>query len=163
MVSELKKIISFVFNRSGKTELSFSDLYLSLSFELRWFNPNDAKNFIKIAINKNLLNKKGDLFSPSFDFVKIPIQKDFSPSKEFNFYDENFIENEILNISDKLINKIVEKTGIKISDILKEIKVYEKKFNVTNDIATLLIAKKFDITLNEYYEEIEKNIIKNED
>ena len=46
MPSELEIVITFVYNRSGKSELSFSDLYLTLSMELNWFTPDDAKEFI---------------------------------------------------------------------------------------------------------------------
>ena len=48
MDSEKEIIISFLFKRSGKESLKFSDLYLALSMELNWFTPDDAKSFISL-------------------------------------------------------------------------------------------------------------------
>ena len=45
MNKEHKIIISFVFNRSGKREMSFSEFYLTLSLDLKWFTPDNAKSF----------------------------------------------------------------------------------------------------------------------
>jgi len=71
MTSDAEIIITFLYKRSGKDELSFSDLYLNLSMELNWFTPDDAKAFVNTAIKQELLIKKGDLIKPNFDYNKI--------------------------------------------------------------------------------------------
>jgi hypothetical protein len=81
MDSEKEIIISFLFKRSGKEELKFSELYLSLSMELNWFTPDDAKSFISLALEENLLTKKGDSIKPNFDYEKTTIPIGFTPSK----------------------------------------------------------------------------------
>ena len=81
MSSDADIIIAFLFKRSGKEELSFSDLYLNLSMELNWFTPDDAKNFVNTSIKQKLLLKKGDLIKPNFDFNKIVVPVGFKPSK----------------------------------------------------------------------------------
>ena len=55
MNSEWEIIIAFLFKRSGREELSFSDLYLTLSIDLNWFTPEDAKAFVNMAIKQKLL------------------------------------------------------------------------------------------------------------
>ena len=49
MDSELKIILGFLYNRCGKEVLSPSELYLPLSIELKWFNPNQAKDIINLV------------------------------------------------------------------------------------------------------------------
>ena len=71
MASEKEIIITFLYNRSGKSKLSYNELYLTLSIELNWFTPDDAKLFINQSISENLLKKEKEELSPNFDFHKI--------------------------------------------------------------------------------------------
>jgi len=79
MGSDANIIIAFLYKRSGKEELSFSELYLILSMELNWFTPDDAKTFVNMAIKQKLLIKKGELIKPNFDFRKIVVPVGFVP------------------------------------------------------------------------------------
>lgn len=160
MFSEIKTIITIIFKRKGKPEMSYSELYLSLSFELRWFKPHDAKKIINSAISQNLLIKKGSMFSPSFDIDQITIPTGFTPSKNYSYNDKNIVENSKINISDKIINKIAENTGRDLSDIINQIKIFEREMNISFDIASLLFAKKLDLSIDEYFEDIEKQLNK---
>ena len=58
MNSEEETIIAFVFNRSGQKEIDYSKFYLTLSLNLNWFTPEDAKSFVNQAIKHELLIKK---------------------------------------------------------------------------------------------------------
>ena len=79
MVSEEEIIIAFLFKRSGKETLTPPELYLPLSMDLKWFTPQQAKDFIKLAEKKKLLNKKNNLIKPNFDYKKINIPLSFQP------------------------------------------------------------------------------------
>ena len=81
MASEYEIIIAFIFKRSGKEKMNFSELYLDLSMNLNWFSPEDAKKFLNDAIKKKLSIKEDDQISLSFDINKITIPMGFSPSK----------------------------------------------------------------------------------
>jgi len=83
MDSEIKIIIAFLFNRSGKKEMSFSEIYLSLSMDLNWFTPDDAKKFLNYAIKNKFLIKKGSLIEPAIEISKITIPVGFSPTKKY--------------------------------------------------------------------------------
>ena len=52
MASEVKIIIAFLFHRSGKTELTSSEIYLTLSMDLNWFSLSKAKDFVNFALNE---------------------------------------------------------------------------------------------------------------
>ena len=88
MDSEVKIIIAFLFKRSGKEELSLSELYLPLSMGFQWFTPKQAKDFVNHAVQQKLLSKKGDVLKPNFEYKKIVVPLGFRPSKEsFNSKD----------------------------------------------------------------------------
>ena len=82
MDPEAKIIIAFLFNRSGKTELKDSEFYLPLSMELGWLSVKESQEFIKYAIERELLIKKDDLLRPNFPFEKIIIPLGFATSKK---------------------------------------------------------------------------------
>ena len=81
MFSDAETIIAFIFRRIGKTEIEYSELYLTLSMDLNWFTPDNAKTFINKAIEKKLLEKKDGIIMPCFDIKKINVQLGFYPSK----------------------------------------------------------------------------------
>ena len=64
MDAEAKIIIAFLYNRSGKTALKESELYLPLAMELGWFTTKEAHEFVTDAINQELLVKKEGLLHP---------------------------------------------------------------------------------------------------
>ena len=68
MNNEAQKVIAFVFKRSGKKQISYSDFYLTLSMELNWFTPDDAKKFLDFAIDNKFLIREKDMVQPNFDF-----------------------------------------------------------------------------------------------
>ena len=90
MTSDAEIVIAFLYKRSGKEELSFSELYLNLSMELNWFTPDEAKDFVNLTIKQGLLIKKGEIIKPNFDFNKIVVPVGFTPSK--NIFEKKEVE-----------------------------------------------------------------------
>ena len=161
MDSEVKIIISFIFNRSGKKKMSFSEIYLNLSMDLNWFTPDNAKKFLNYAIKNKFLNKKGNLLEPTFDLNKIIIPIGFSPSKKIHFEEDNkyFIKHD--DLLKEIIIRIVEKTNLLYEEITEKIKLTSREKNLTEEVAALLFAKVYKIDFEELFEEIENKIILN--
>jgi hypothetical protein len=161
MVSENEIIIAFLFKRSGKEKISFSELYLGLSMDLNWFSPEDAKKFLNDAIKKKLLVKENDQISLSFDINKITIPLGFSPSKSVFSEKKNKEVVEELNILDQIVKRIHEKTNLKEAQIFDKINESSKEKNLLEEIAALLVGKEFEIEINDFLKEIEDKIINN--
>ena len=153
MSSEAEIIIAFIFKRSGKVELSFSEMYLTLSMNLKWFTPDNAKKFINNALKQQLLFKKAEVLRPGFEINKINVPFGFNPAGK-NLYKEEKKPTEI-NIFDEMVEKISRKNRIKKEDIYEKIKKIEQEKNINSDIATLLVFKEFGINLEKFYEKIE--------
>jgi len=157
MPSESEIIIAFLFNRSGKTMMGSSDLYLALSMDLNWFTPNDAKDFVNYAVKNKLLKKDGKLLRPAFDYTKIVVPVGFYPSKKV--LDEKVEIKEIQegSLLDKIIKKIVEETDLSGNQVLEKINRTSEEKNITSEVAALLIGKELDVNLDEVVEKIENS------
>jgi hypothetical protein len=161
MSSETEIILTFIFKRGGKSNLSFSDLYLALSMDLNWFTPEDAKAFVNKAIDNKLLKKEGSMIQPLFDYNNINIPVGFTPSK--HVFEEKVIEKserEIETLLDKIIRHLIEQTQLSSQQIKEKIINISKTKKVTLEVAAALLAKKYDILLEAFYGEIENNIFR---
>ncbi len=158
MTSELETILAFLFKRSGKEELTPSDLYLPLSMDLQWFSPNQAKTFVNMALQQKLLIKKEGKLSPSFDYEKIVVPVGFRPSKKP--IEEKEIKEEKLDVVKTIMALIVEKTGQDEQSVIKKIKDIEKGKNVSLEVAALLVSKEYDVNVDDCFDEIEENLFR---
>jgi hypothetical protein len=158
MVSENEIIISFLFKRSGKEKMSFSELYLNLSMDMKWFSPEDAKKFLNDAIKKKLLIEEGEQISTSFDVNKINIPIGFSPSiKVFN--KKNKESEEERNILKQIVKRIHEKTNLNEKQIIDKINYISKEKNLIEEIAALLVGKEYEVEIDDFLKELEKKIL----
>jgi len=77
-----KEVIAFLYNRSGKEEMSAQELRLAMSMDLRWFSPKEAEEIVDTFQNKRLLVRKGGgSLRPAFNYRKLTLERDFRPSK----------------------------------------------------------------------------------
>lgn len=160
MVSEAKIIIAFLFKRSGKSKLSFSDLYLTLSMDLNWFTPEDAKDFVNSALKQKLLTKKGELIKVNFDYDKIVVPVGFYPAKMVFEEKEGERREEERDVVKAIVGRIVEKTGLEAQNVIEKIKDIEKEKNITLEVAALLVGKEYDASVEDCFEDVEDKIFR---
>jgi len=158
MDSEAKIMIAFLFNRSGKNELKDSEIYLPLSMELGWLSAKESQEFIKYAIKQELLIKKDDLLRPNFPFEKIIIPLGFSPSKKL-FSEKSGADKEG-NIIDEIAIQISKQTNYDQKEIFEEIRQMEKEKNLFSEVAALCVARKYGVDITDWYDSVEKRLIK---
>lgn len=159
MPSETEIIITFLFNRSGKSKLRFSDLYLTLSMDLNWFTPEDAKDFVNLALKQKLLTKKGESIQPCFEYDKIVVPVGFTPSKRvFEVKKVEKHDEKVETVLNKIVKRLVEKTELNSRQVTEKINTMAKEKNITTVVAALLIGKEYDVSLEDFFEEIEENI-----
>lgn len=159
MPSETEIILTFIFKRSGKPKLSFSEGYLALSMDLNWFTPENAKAFVNKAINNKLLIKKGEEILPNFDYEKIIVPVGFTPSKQV--FEDKVIENpekKEEKLLEKIVKHLINKTELDSQQIREKIIEISKTNNITVEVAAALLAKKYNVAFEDFNEEIENNI-----
>lgn len=155
MPSEPEIIIAFLFNRSGKTMMANSEFYLALSMDLKWFAPSDAKTFVGYAVKNKLLKKDGELLQPTFDYTKIVVPIGFYPSKKVLDEKVEIRETQEESILDKIVKKLVKEADLTDDQIFEKIKTTSEEKNITLEVAALLVGRKLDVKLDEFYEEID--------
>jgi len=159
MPSETEIILTFIFKRSGKTEISFTEFYLSLSMDLNWFTPKQAKEFINMAIKDKMLSKKDEKIKPNFDIRTVSVPVGFYPSKKALKEEEKegeiVIEEDVLK---KIIKRISEKTKLDEKKIVEMIKTIEREKNITPEIAALIMGKEYNVSFEDFLDKTEKKI-----
>ena len=158
MPSESEIIITFLFKRSGKSQLSYSDLYLTLSMDLNWFTPDDAKLFVDSSLKNKLMLKKGGLIQPNFEYEKITVPVGFTPSKIV--FEEKIgkqVEKE-RGIFDEIVKRLAKETKLNETQITEEIMKVSKEENITVEVAALLVGKEYNISLEAFLKAAEERI-----
>lgn len=158
MTDQEKIILSFIFKRSGKSNLKESDIYLPLSLELGWFSLQQAKEFVKKCIQHKNLEVTDGLLSPSFDIDTIVIPTGFYPviQKEKNEMSDN--KQPPKQSVAEYIEHITKRSGKTNEEIKKEIQEQQKEKNIIYEVAALSIANIYGVDSSQYYGIIEKSI-----
>ena len=157
---EAKIIISFLFKRSGKNQLTEAEIYLPLSIELGWFSTKESHEFVNNALKQKLLIKKEDLLIPSFDIGKISIPIGFYPSKKIFAEEKNEVKQNKTNVIDTIIYRIIEKKNQDRKKVIEEITQIASEKNVLPEVAALLIGKECHIDIKDSFELIENKILR---
>ena len=150
MVSESEIVIAFLFKRSGKTVLGSSEFYLTLSMDLNWFTPQQAKDFLKKSIDEGLIIEDAEGIKANFDLMKISVPVGFYPSEKV-FEGKTEIKSvKTEDVFDEMVKKIVNKSGLNEEDVIEKIKIIGKEKNIKVEIAAILLAKDLDVPLDMY-------------
>lgn len=157
MESDAEIIIAFIFKRSGKKTLKFSELYLPLSMELNWFSPQEARDFAKLALKHNILEEKEGCIAPTFDIKKVKIPIGFRPTEKV-FETKVKRAEKKPELLEKIAKRISEKTELDEKEIIDEVKKLAEEKNIANEVAALLVGKAHELFLEEFHKEIKENI-----
>ena len=160
MTDEIEKqIIAFVYKRRGKEEISKADVYLTVSIQLHWCSPNMAKQFVERAIQDGLFVEKNDVLSPGFSINKVVIPVGFKPSHDF------FESYKPLQVSLDVVGKEDLESYVLASVSSKEegekaVEQIMKEKQVVRSVALLLYAKKQDICVDDFFDDVEKELFR---
>ena len=160
MESEEKVAIAFLFKRSGKKELSSSEFCLSLSMDLNWFSPVQAKDFMKQALQRRILMKKGNKIKPNFDHENITVPVGFRPSLHILEEKKEEKDEASQDVTIALVQKIIEKTAKDKQGVVERIEAIEKEKNICFDVAALMLGKEYDVSLDGYFVDVKKKLFR---
>ena len=158
MESEAKIIIAFLFNRSGKSALKDTELYLPLSMELGWFSTKEAQEFVKYSLKKELLIRKDGLLYPIFPVEKTSIPVGFTPTKKL--FSEKINEEKKENIIEDIVAQMSTRANRNRQDLLNEITGEEKEKKILPEVAVLYLARKYNIDMIDWYDAVEQKLFK---
>lgn len=146
-MEKAKNLIAFLFQRSGKERLNEKEIYMTLSYELRWLTPEKAKIFLKRCLESGLLKIEGDEYTPNFDYKSIQVPLGFK-------VDESIVEEDVFSS----IVKEIQKKGMDKEMIFKEVEALKEKMGVIEEVAALVLAKKNRIDISPFIPKVKKII-----
>ena len=118
----------------------------ALSYDLRWFQPGEAKRIVGIMIERGYLKKsREDVFTVTsiIDNVTLPLM--YMPNREKIV---ELLKPQPLAI--RLATYISNHTGKKINEVIAEGNKLQEIYNIHLAVALLLIAKELKLNIKEY-------------
>ncbi len=158
MSSDLEIIIAFVFRRSGRPALRESEIYLPLSMELNWFSLEDAQRIVDAAISAHLLEKREGFLEPVFDIDEVEIPVGFSPSGSVDDL-MGASDEKSTQLNDRLLAHLAKVTGKNTSQLVEQIEQVCSEKNVLFLVGAVIVSKKYNVDVSEFFEEIEKDLL----
>jgi hypothetical protein len=153
-MDELVEALCYLYQRKGADVVSEKELILTVSMDLGWFSPDEAKQLLNICLELKLLKKTKHGLTPTFDYHKMTVPIDLKPNK--NMLKLESQEPLLLSI----VRNIESKTQKKRSTIMSEINKKQVNLNVEIEVAAIIIAKSNDIDVSGYLREAEAEIYK---
>lgn len=153
-MEELRRSLAYLFQRKGKNVLSEKELIMSVSMDLGWFSPDDAKRLIDVGLELKLLTKGSEGLSPTFEYEALTIPIDFSPTR--NILEVESQEPLLLAI----VRNIQDKTNQDKTGVMAEINKKQNTLKVDIEVAAILVAKKYDVDISGFLREVESEIFK---
>jgi len=159
MVSEESIILAFIFKRSGKEILKESEIYLTLSIDLRWFSTDEAKAFVQYAKVHTLLERKNGGFSPTFNIHQTSIPTGFSPLKK-KYEIEKEATNKHKDVFEEIVQRICENIEKNKGSVIKEIQTIQQEKQLLREVAALLVARRYNIAIEDFFKEVDSILLK---
>ena len=151
-MDDLKRLIAFLFQRSGKDRMNEKDMYMILSFELGWMTPGEGRKIIEKAIEKGYITYENDEIIPNFDYKEIEIPLGFK-------YDKEKIDELEQDLFSKVVSRAVKELKIGEKRVREKIEKMARELDIYPEIAALLFAKKEGFAIEDLLEEA-KNFLK---
>lgn len=148
-MSDLTYAVSMPFVRKGKDVLKDTEFILALSLDLKWFNPEEAKNVLNDALKSGLLKRDGDRLRPSFDISKIEIPSGWKP--------QDMVKKTIF---ERIIERIISSTGIEKRKVIAMINKRQENLSkmVEIEVSAILVGVENGVNVDDFIEEEYANL-----
>lgn len=166
-MEELKAVIAYLFQRSGKPVLSSLELQLTLSHGLRWLTPESAQLLVNLAISQQLVKRTADdKLTPNFDYKALQLPIDFKFTKDMldmavlKTKKEEASAEKDTDLVPAIVSCICSKSKLDKHQIMAEINRKAKSLNIDLEVAGLLVARYHNVDVSQFYKAVEENLLK---
>lgn len=144
-MSELEKTVAKAFKLRGKSRLNRTEFIFALSYELKWFTPEESKEVLDAALKEGLLKEAGDKLVPTFNVKTVDVPKDFKPATG-------------VLVGKSLLDRLVDLLTTADIDRKTALEMVEKKQKeygglITPEAAALIIAREKKLNVEQYVDE----------
>lgn len=127
---DLKTVVAAPFRHRGSNTLTDSEFIATLSMELDWFTPEQARRVIDLATSESLLDRSEDSLVPTFAVETISLPDDPTPDESILTERSTF---------EQLLDTITD-AGIEKQDAVAEINRLQQELAITIEAAGVLYA-----------------------
>jgi hypothetical protein len=144
-LSEIEFAVAKAFKLRGKSRLNRTEFTFALSYELKWFTPEESKEVLEAALSRGLLKEAGGKLTPTFNIKALEIPADFKPGKEILVV-KGFFER---------ILDLLATGGVDRETAMRLIEEKQKAYGglITAETAGLAVAKEKGIDIGPYVDE----------
>ncbi len=147
-MTDLIYTVSAPFKRKGKDALKESEFVMALSFDLKWFTPDQAKKVVQEAEKAGLIKREGDILRPSFELSSVEPPQGFKPDEERSLFD-------------RLIERITVETGMDKRRVIALINKKQDELSklVEIEVSAILVALENGVNMDSLIDEEYKALI----
>lgn len=150
----LKKIIKSVYAVEGRKKLRRREIELILQFKLAWFDPQTAKSVVDTAIQNSLLTMEGEYFTPTEDVMRIEVEPDFTPPKDFR--PENLKSEPI----EEIIKYITTRASVPKQEVVAKANWYRSEWKVSSETAFIIAGYELGIDMGRFVDAAYGRLVK---
>ncbi len=145
-MSDLVYSASLPFKVKGKDALKDMEFILTLSMDLKLFDPQQAKMIISEALKSGLLMREGELVKPAFDITGTETPPGWKPES---------VNVEKKSIFDRTIERILGSTGIEKRKLIAMINKKQEELSkmVVIEVCAILVAIENGVTVDDLIDE----------
>ncbi len=149
-VSELESTVAKAFKLRGKSRLNRTEFTFALSYELKWFTPEESKEVLDAALKQGLLKEAGGKLIPTFNVKNVDVPADFKPTN--------------ILMGKSLLDRLVDLLTTADIDSKTALEMVEKKQKecdglITPEAAALIIAKEKKLNVEPYVDEAYRQLL----
>ncbi len=147
-MTDLIYTVSAPFKRKGKDALKESEFVMALSFDLKWFTPDQAKKVVQEAEKAGLIKREGDILRPSFELSSAEPPQGFKPDEERSLFD-------------RIIERITVETGMDKRRVIALINKKQDELSklVEIEVSAILVALENGVAIDSLIDEEYKALI----
>ncbi len=155
-MSDLKRVVAFVFRRRGTDRIPKDDFHRLLSFDLKWFSPQDARRLLDHAIAQRVLRVEGDDVAPGFDPVSITVPLNWKPTTEV------FEETVAADVLQELVGIIAHTSGLAPTAVTKAVEDMVKRAEglLLPEAAAVLVARERGVPVEDLVKKAEAAVLR---
>jgi hypothetical protein len=147
------------FRIKGKNVVTENEFVMSVSMDLRWMLPREAKELLTLLISEGHLKDDGQHIRPAFDVHATDVPLGFKPSADILKMKRTGVKKEAAgppagDVLAELMEKAVS-IGLKKKDFIVSVNAVQKRMNVDIEIAALLMLRENGADISEYLSRVE--------
>ena len=153
MSEDLKKILAAVFRLGKGTSLSKTEIINLMIYNLRWFDPGEARSIIQAGYQSGLLKveSEGNIV-PTFDINKVESSVEWEPPEDLD------ISGMVRPLMERLI-EAVEGAGMDKKEAVRSINRTSEELNLLFAAAAVHVGIDKGADMSRFYNEVENFIL----